>query len=249
MVVSLAFSIVIVFMMTLNGQVLAIEEYENAVYSYMDVILVLQQVITIGAVLPIFLIHRKYLPKPERKNTFSSVLLGVMFALGCCVVTGILQSLVFELFSIQDSAWLETEAIFESMSLPLEILATVILAPIVEELMLRGMVMNRLMSRFPKWVAVVVSAVVFGVLHLNLTQGIFATITGLILGFLYLKTRSLLLCILAHAANNLYATLFSYVNWSSDIYALLCDVAIAVVTLAPILIIYIVKRNKKSIND
>lgn len=248
-VVGFVVAVCVVFMTMMMRNDATLDEYTSLIYSYSGIILVAQQAVTLAATLPIFLIHKKYLPKPEKKNTISSLSLGVMFALGCCAVIGILQSLVFTLFSIQDSTWAETQEILVSMPFILQIIATVVLAPIVEEIMFRGMIMNRLMSRFPKWVAVVVSAVAFGVFHLNFTQGIFATLTGLVFGFLYLKTRSILLCIFAHAANNLYATLCSQISWSSDVNALVADIVLALVMLVPIFIIYVAKRNKKTIND
>ncbi len=248
LIVGMVFAFVIAFKIVLGGQELALDEYTSLIYSYSGIILVAQQVISLAATLPIFLVHRKYISKPEKKNTASSVLLGVMFVLGCCAVISIIQSLIFSLFSINDMAWAETQEILVSMSFLLQIISTVILAPIVEELMFRGMIMNRLMSVFPKWVSVAVSALAFGVFHLNLTQGVFATLVGLVIGFIYLKTRSISVCILAHAANNLYSTLISYVEFSRDIYAFLADAALAVIMLIPVVIVWAVKR-RKSVSD
>lgn len=244
-IVGFVYAFFLIFSMVFSGQELIIEEYVNRVYSDIWLILILQQIISIGAVLPIYLIHRKYQPKPEKKNTFSTILFGAFFILGCGAVVSIIQNLVFDmLVPVDDVIWQQTEQILGSMSFWMQIVTTVILAPIVEELMLRGMVMNRLESVCPQWVAVVVSAVVFGALHLNITQGVFAAAAGLAFGVVYIKTRSLWLCIIAHAANNLWATLLSFVEWSDALYVYLAESALAFVTLSAVLLTHTIKKNK-----
>ncbi len=243
-IVGFVYVFFLIFSMVFSGQELIIEEYVNRVYSDIWLILILQQIISIGAVLPIYLVHRKYQPKPEKKNTAGSVILGILFVLGCGAVISILQNLVFSFLPINDVSWEQTEEMLVSMSLTVQIISTVILAPIVEEIMFRGMILNRLMSAFPKWAAVLVSAIAFGALHMNWTQGIFAGLVGIVFGVVYVKTRSLWLCIFAHAANNLWATLMPLIDWSSDLYAFLAEAGLALVTLAIVLVTLIAKRNK-----
>lgn len=79
----------------------------------------------------------------------------------------------------------------------------VVSAPVVEELCLRGITLNRLLSWTPAWVAVTAQSALFAVLHMNLLQGLYAFVLGLALGYLYLRCRRLWLCIAAHAAFNL----------------------------------------------
>lgn len=243
------FVIVLTIHISLSGQVLDFKEYMEYVLSYIGYVLLIQDAIALGATLPIFIVHRKYLPKPEKKNTAGMVALGVVFALGCSAVISILQSVVYDVFLISDGAGAQAQGIIFSMPPWLKIVSAVIFAPVVEEIMMRGILLNRLESRFPKWVAVVVSAALFGAMHLNWTQGIFAGVFGLVLGLLYVRTRSLWLCILAHAANNLWATLLPMVNWSNDFYAFLAEGALAVVSLAIVLVAFFVKRNKTVSND
>ena len=51
--------------------------------------------------------------------------------------------------------------------------------------------------------AIIYSAMVFGLVHLNIPQGINAFIGGIILGFIYCYTKSMKLSIFAHFINNL----------------------------------------------
>ena len=58
----------------------------------------------------------------------------------------------------------------------------VITAPIVEEMLMRGLCLVILRKEFPFWVANIIQAFYFGVIHLNLVQGIYAFLLGMVLG-------------------------------------------------------------------
>ncbi|MFU0831925.1 MAG: CPBP family intramembrane metalloprotease [Oscillospiraceae bacterium] len=83
----------------------------------------------------------------------------------------------------------------------LYVLSIVVIPPIVEEMMFRGMILQGL-RRFGNGFAIVASAVLFGLYHGNLAQTVFAFLCGLILGFVVIRTNSLLPSILIHALNN-----------------------------------------------
>ena len=90
-------------------------------------------------------------------------------------------------------------------------ISVVILAPIFEELIFRGMILQTL-SKYNKMFAIVVTSLLFGLLHLNMTQAIPAFFMSLILCYMCLKTDSLLVTILAHAGNNFLALMSAYSN-------------------------------------
>jgi len=93
------------------------------------------------------------------------------------------------------------------------ILKVAIIAPIIEELIFRGIIMHGLMRNYSKFTAVFISALMFALFHLNPWQFPATFILGLLLGFLMLRTRNILLCILGHAINN-GLVLFSMQYWS-----------------------------------
>jgi membrane protease YdiL (CAAX protease family) len=87
-------------------------------------------------------------------------------------------------------------------NLVLAILGLAILPPLVEEVVFRGILVERLSVKWRTSVAVIVSAVAFGILHVDpVGAGMFGLMTGL----LYLRTGSLWPGILIHFANNLLA--------------------------------------------
>lgn len=79
-----------------------------------------------------------------------------------------------------------------------------VLAPLVEEIIFRGVMIERFGLKYGYTKAVFISSFLFGVLHADV---IGAFLFGVVLSVVYLKTRSLLLPFLIHAANNAAATL------------------------------------------
>ena len=82
------------------------------------------------------------------------------------------------------------------------ILSVVVCAPVLEEILFRGLIFESCRERFGSGVAVLVSALLFGLVHGVPVQIINAFVVGLIFGYIYLRTGSLLSVILLHVVNN-----------------------------------------------
>jgi len=78
----------------------------------------------------------------------------------------------------------------------------VIVAPLGEELLCRGIILRGLLSRHRPAVAVVLTALLFAALHCNPWQFLSALFLGIAFGWFYLRTGSIGLCVLAHAFCN-----------------------------------------------
>ena len=88
------------------------------------------------------------------------------------------------------------------------ILMTVVLAPILEEILFRGILMKGMIhNKVKPATAIIASAVIFGAVHFNPWQFVGACLLGLVLGLVYHKTKSLLMPILLHAFNNLLSAM------------------------------------------
>ena len=86
---------------------------------------------------------------------------------------------------------------------PLGMLSIALLAPVLEELLFRGAIQNILLSTLKKpWAAIVISSLIFGVVHMNPAQIPFAFLLGMMFGWLYYRTGSLLPGIIGHVLNN-----------------------------------------------
>ncbi len=94
--------------------------------------------------------------------------------------------------------------IFESPSV-FSFLALVIAAPILEELIFRGVILEGLLKKYSPLQAIVISSLLFGLIHLNPSQFVSAFLGGLFIGWVYAINRNLILCILIHFTINLIA--------------------------------------------
>lgn len=89
----------------------------------------------------------------------------------------------------------------------LEALLLCVFAPFTEEILFRGMVQNSFERRFG-FVAFVIAGLLFGWTHGEPLSIINGALTGLLLGYMYIKTRSLWVPIIFHAVYNFFAFTF-----------------------------------------
>lgn len=92
------------------------------------------------------------------------------------------------------------------------VLMLVVLAPIMEEVLFRGILLESVRSKYSSGRAIVVSALMFGVIHIIPQQVVNAFVIGLILGYIYVRTDSLWPVIIIHALNNAMA--YVIMQWS-----------------------------------
>jgi membrane protease YdiL (CAAX protease family) len=97
-----------------------------------------------------------------------------------------------------------------------------IIAPILEEIFARGIVLKGLLKNYHPYKAILISAIFFAALHLNPWQAIPAFIGGLFLGWVYYKTQSVIPGIIVHATINTTASLFFFLpQHPEDFFSLL----------------------------
>ena len=82
------------------------------------------------------------------------------------------------------------------------LLMVCIVGPVLEELLFRGIILDGFLNRYKPGKAIFWSAFLFGLFHLNPWQFIPGFIIGILLAWIYMKTRSLLPVILIHVLNN-----------------------------------------------
>jgi CAAX protease family protein len=147
------------------------------------------------------------------------------------------------------------ERVFSSTSggtLPLSIIGLkiflgVVIAPFVEELCFRGIILQRWAAKWGLPKSIFLSSLIFGILHFNLVGSMFF---GFVMAILYIRTRSLLVPIVCHALNNAIAYglegTFFYINGPvtptiGDLQAGVWFGAICLCITVPLAVIYSVK--------
>jgi membrane protease YdiL (CAAX protease family) len=137
------------------------------------------------------------------------ILLTCAFAFGVwAIITGL--SIIVEAFNLFPS-YKKIEMALTQGTFISQFFTAVIGAPIVEELCFRGILMKRMLYWMPKWVAVLISSALFGLVHLNVFQSLYTFALGVLLGLLYARYRSLIIPIIAHIVFNLTSVLTSQI--------------------------------------
>ena len=124
------------------------------------------------------------------------------------------------------------------------IFTTAIVPAICEELLFRGAILTNL-TPYGRGVSILFSAFLFGLMHQNVFQIVYTMILGVILGYVYVKTKSLLCCMLIHFFNNLFSVIqdaFALVleETLADIVIIIMNIAI--VSIGVLAIVFFVKK-------
>ncbi len=77
-----------------------------------------------------------------------------------------------------------------------------LLAPLAEEIVFRGAILRDLLTKMKPWMAIAISALLFSLVHMNPVQMPFAFLIGILLGWMYWRTGSILPSMAYHWANN-----------------------------------------------
>lgn len=80
---------------------------------------------------------------------------------------------------------------------------TVILAPYLEEVLFRGVILEKLLKRHNKMISIFLSAALFAIYHLSIAAGINALAFGIVSGLIYLKYKNIEYNITLHRTINL----------------------------------------------
>lgn len=105
---------------------------------------------------------------------------------------------------------LVSDSVTSNYELVLMVFTTAVVPAFVEEFLFRGMVLSNLLP-YGRTTAVLASAFLFGLMHQNVGQLFYATAAGLVLGFVYVRTRSLWVCVLIHFVNNFTSVIQSVI--------------------------------------
>lgn len=102
----------------------------------------------------------------------------------------------------QDANQAVGDALIDPNNMWFTVLMLCFLIPIVEEIAFRGFAQRILHHAFLPWTAVVLQGLIFGIFHANALQTIYTFATGLIIGYIYMKTQNLWASIVFHMAYN-----------------------------------------------
>ena len=156
---------------------------------------------------PLKSLHLKPLPK-----NWLTVPFAVLFAFAIHPVSVWLSMGIRAVYPISDQAIAQLAPISEQLAtapLVKVLLVMAFLPAICEELAFRGFILSGLRRSGKKWMAITVTALLFGVTHGILQQSISAALVGILIGYITVQSGSLIPAILFHFTHNSLAVVFS----------------------------------------
>lgn len=210
-----------------------------------------------------FLIPAAFFYRISRRDSTQPVLTQVRLdrqfplmavaAIALILGSAILNSYIMELvhFSEFMDAYVADDPMDTNYKLVLSILTTAIIPGFVEELLFRGVILTNLLP-YGKSPAILISAVLFGLMHQNPAQMFYATMAGVVLGLVYVRTRSIWGGVLIHFMNNLFSVFESLMfdRLDNAVASRICTYAEGVLLAAGVIcIVILVCTNKKRVRD
>lgn len=195
--------------------------YEKLVVKYMDYSTLVEGIAALVTI-PIMAVmfHKDRVKErmqgviPNRKAPIWKYAAVVVMALAMSL--GLNNLIIIGNLSTVDETYTATMNALYSAPLILQMICLVVLVPICEEYVFRGLFFQRMRARTTYRYAAIYSSLVFGMLHMNLVQMIYGFILGLMLTYVYEKYGSLKAPVIAHMAMNLLsilATEFQMYEW------------------------------------
>lgn len=131
--------------------------------------------------------------------------LGIFLAFGSQIIAGMIETYLFGI----DAGSENTANLIEiSRNIPLFTILPTIIAPVLEEIVFRKVIFGSLYKRFNFFIAGILSALIFGVVHLEIEHLLVYTAMGFVFAFLYVQTKRIIVPIIVHAAMNTLVVLY-----------------------------------------
>ena len=177
----------------------------------------------------------------KKSSNATDFVMAIIGGAGIAIILNILIGLTG--ISGIDNTFQEISEAIKSTPIVITIICAGIIIPIVEEIIFRGLIFNRIKFQYNLTAAMLISSVVFGIYHGNIIQGIYATMLGVCLAYTYNKTKNILIPIFIHiSANTSVLGLSSLVE--NDDSALTVGIMVLVTLIFAIIgIVYFIKRK------
>lgn len=222
----------------------------NEIAGKLNYILLISSIVTVLIFLIIYAIRKKklteeiLLKKTKPMNMVIAVLIGTsvwLFNSGILVLLQ-LNGLLMEQFQGMN----EILNPLTEGNLFIMVLTIGIVAPFAEEFLFRGVIYRTLSKNISIPVTIIIQGVLFGIYHANLIQGVYASLLGIIFGFITHKTQSLWPAIIAHMTNNTIAVIIPAVM--GDIFnTTSCMIFVIIGLIGTIIIIFFINKNNPKV--
>ncbi len=175
-------------------------------------------------------------------------LAGVGLMIGYIFITyGVFDIFLYSMPTLNDGLYEYLEEYLLNTSYIFIFISTCIIAPIFEEILYRGVLLNGLLKKYNYKKAIIYSALIFGIAHMNLPQGVNAFFLGVIIGLAYYYTRSIYLCMAMHFVNNFLVNFVVYPE--SKLWTVILFIIVPIIGILIFIKSLRTIKNNKGINN
>lgn len=135
------------------------------------------------------------------------------------------------------------------------VLVSMVFAPIFEEIICRGVVLESFRAKYGVWAGWICSSLFFGLIHGQVTAMFNASIMGLVLGYAYIRSNSIFSVIILHAFNNglalalmtfgLAHSTFREMIPNAQLYWAVWAVAFVIVAIGAVIMVRNIRKSSK----
>lgn len=201
------------------------------VNKYSTLMTMAYQILALGIIWLIFKLRKKKFRQEVTLMAFDKKSIVPILIMG--VAVQFFVSYIMELLPIPEdmmNAYVQASSpLLQSQNLFIQIIALAVVAPIAEEIVFRGLILSRFKKAMPTVVAIVLSAVLFGLVHLQLLWIIYATLIGILLAVVAEQEKSIGASILLHMAINFSALFVELIPVQGIVMGVVCVVAFAII--------------------
>lgn len=134
--------------------------------------------------------------------------IGVFMAYGAQIAAAMIEMQVFGIEPGSEN----TEVLIQIAKItPIFMLVTAVIGPILEEIIFRMIIFGTLYKRFNFFIAAMISSLLFAVVHMDFTHLLIYTAMGFVFAYLYVRTKRIIVPIIAHVAMNSFVMLIQVV--------------------------------------
>lgn len=157
---------------------------------------------------PVVVALARRMPKvslPRKKMTVGQFLLALVMCYPILYCSNLVSTMITAVIGVLKGSAVENPLlnVVTNIDIVFIFVYMVIVAPILEELVFRKLIVDRT-ARYGEGAAIVVSGVMFGLFHGNLNQFMYAALMGMVLAFLYVKTGNIKVSIGMHMVINFF---------------------------------------------
>lgn len=184
---------------------------DSAEAGWFNIVLTILTIVGVG--LPIFAGMMKKIPDSEigekGKLSFGKFIAYFIMCVAAGYIANIIGLIINAIIEFNRGFQLinPLEDFMRSSNMVLFSIYAVVIAPIVEELIFRKILLNKL-RRFGDLPAILLTGFAFGLFHFNLSQFFYATVLGFFFAYITIRTNRIIYSIMLHMIMNLIGTAF-----------------------------------------